>query len=71
MFIFVIEAALKLLSGGLDYFKDSWNVFDFSILIITMASTIITISIGSDKASITSIVRVFRLFRVFRLINRA
>jgi len=66
-----MEAVLKLLSVGLDYFKDTWNVFDFSILIITMGSTIVTLIAGSDKASITSIVRVFRLFRVFRLINRA
>jgi hypothetical protein len=65
-----------LLSVGLDYFKDNWNVFDFTILIITMGSTIVTSFLGTDNKSanasnITSIVRVFRLFRVFRLINRA
>ena len=36
--IFLIEAALKLVSMGTMYYKDPYNVFDFSILSITVFS---------------------------------
>ena len=39
--VFVVEAILKFLALGLDYFLDSWNVFDFSILSLTISILII------------------------------
>ena len=34
--IFVIEAAIKIYALRIDYFKDSWNIFDFIIVSISV-----------------------------------
>ena len=34
--IFLIEAVLKLIGLGTRYFKDNWNIFDFTIVITSM-----------------------------------
>ena len=41
LIVFVIEAILKLSCMGMGYFKDGWNVFDFTILMVTGISTLI------------------------------
>ena len=33
--VFVIEAAMKIVSQRTDYFRDSWNRFDFVILLLS------------------------------------
>ena len=33
--LFHIEFIIKFLGNGSNYFKDSWNIFDFLIIIIT------------------------------------
>jgi hypothetical protein len=42
--IFLIEAGLKLSCMGKMYFQDSYNVFDFSILTITVFSMGLSVS---------------------------
>jgi len=37
MVIFTLEAALKITALKKAYFKDSWNVFDFIIVILTLS----------------------------------
>jgi len=69
--LFILEAFLKLLCMGTGYFKDSWNVFDFSILMVTMTSTILKEFKILELGKESSILRVFRVGRVLRLINRA
>jgi len=44
LFIFLMEAALKLLCMGKLYFKDPYNVFDFSIMSITVVSMLLAAS---------------------------
>lgn len=61
--IFVIEIALKMAACGsrpLDYFKNSWNTFDF---IIVAAAFI------PGLQSQTTILRLIRLLRVLRLLS--
>lgn len=78
--IFIVEAALKLYALRLTYFRDSWNIFDFGLLCITLSISVlekfILPNIGSGDSSSnvgskTSILRVFRLGRILRLVNRA
>lgn len=47
--IFILEALLKLIALGFQYFKRSWNIFDFTALFLTILSYV------ADK--ITSYVR--------------
>ena len=68
MVVFIIEAILKLTCMGTNYFSDAWNVFDFSLIIISLTSqTKLLSSIGSKA----SLLRIFRLGRLLRLIHRA
>ena len=40
--IFVVEAAIKLIGYGGRYFKDTWNKFDFIIVISSLIVLVIT-----------------------------
>ena len=57
--IFVVEITLKLYAYNFSFFKDGWNVFDFSIVAIALLPTT-----GS-----LSILRALRIFRSLRLIK--
>ena len=71
MAIFTIEAIVKIIAQKLDYFKESWNIFDF----IVVAGTIIILSLnwaglGEDIQILGTILRTLRIGRVFRLIKK-
>lgn len=58
---FVLEISLKIISFGkkpLNYFKDSWNVVDFLIVVGCLIPT------GSNAMAIFRLVRVLRVFRL-------
>ena len=42
--IFVFEAIFKIVCMGKNYFKDPYNVFDFVIISITLASLILAVT---------------------------
>jgi len=44
MAIFTIEAILKIIAMKSKYFKDSWNIFDFVVVIGTIFVLIISFS---------------------------
>jgi hypothetical protein len=54
-----------------DYFKENWNVFDFLIVIGTIAGIILNLTTNISVGSTTTLVRSFRIFRVFRLVRSA
>ena len=59
--IFIAEIALKLAAHGrrpLDYFRDGWNVFDFSIVALCL------LPIGGSFATVLRLVRALRLLRL-------
>ncbi len=59
--IFIIEIVLKLVAHGrrpLDYFRDGWNVFDFTIVAICL------LPIGGPFAAVLRLARVLRLLRL-------
>jgi len=60
---FAAEAALKMASHGrnfLRYFKDPWNIFDFSIVVICFLPF---------SGSIASVLRLARVMRLFKLVH--
>jgi len=60
--IFALEAALKLVAWTPHvYFQDGWNIFDFTIVIISFVSYPI------DSLGNVSALRLFRLARLFRM----
>lgn len=41
MIIFTIEAIIKLIAQRCLYFKDGWNNFDFTVVVLTLVILII------------------------------
>ncbi|MFT7031804.1 MAG: voltage-gated sodium channel [Cyclobacteriaceae bacterium] len=60
LFVFVLEILLKLYTYRLEFFKDSWNIFDSLIVLIS-----ITPSIGASFA----VLRALRILRTLRLLK--
>jgi voltage-gated sodium channel len=58
---FLFEIAVKLSADKSNFFKDSWNVFDFIIVVITL----LPIN-ESDFAMIARLLRLFRVLRIFK-----
>lgn len=61
--IFIVEAIIKLLGLGKNYFKDGWNVFDF---IIVVSSIIFLHPYFRKSKSTITVMRAFRVGRVFK-----
>ncbi|MEQ9348658.1 MAG: ion transporter [Thalassospira sp.] len=57
--IFVIELLMKLVVYRMAFFKRSWNIFDFTIVAITL------LPVGQG----VSVLRALRILRAFRLIS--
>ena len=69
--IFTIEAGLKLYAYHWEYFKDSWNNFDFSIVVGTIFGIIMQEVMGSSAGSMATVIRIFRIGRIFRMVKSA
>jgi len=57
--------------GPKGYFKVGWNVFDFTVVVATLAGYIIKAATGVSIGSMATVVRGFRIARLFRLIRGA
>lgn len=71
--LFIIEAIIKIQSfGAKGYFKDTWNVFDFSLVFITLPSLVVLVTplemVSLDFLLTLRILRVFKFFRVLKFI---
>ena len=70
--IFTLEAIIKLFAMGLrDYFRVGWNVFDFVVVLATLAGYIVKAVTGVSLGSFATVIRGFRIARLFRLIRGA
>ena len=65
--IFIVEALIKIIAIGLHYFKDGWNIFDFIIVVGSLA--FISPTNKKQKNAITMI-RAFRVGRVLKLFSK-
>ncbi len=63
--IYVVEAILKLAAYRWAYFRDNWNIFDFTIVVLCLIPT----SMLPIPVQVTRIIRAFRAFRAFRLVS--
>lgn len=65
--IFLIEVFIKMGAHGRqpwNYFKDPWNVFDFTIVAVSLLEPILPVD-----TSFVTVLRMARIVRVFRLIT--
>ena len=66
--IFTIEVVVKMLALAprpLDYFKDSWNVFDFLIVAVALVALLLP----DLNAGFVAVLRLVRILRVFKLVK--
>lgn len=78
-FIFVMEAIFKLFAFGKTYFNNSWNQFDFFVVVSSIFDILLkalekVITGGgflSVAPQIARIMRVLRVTRILRLLNKA
>ena len=59
--IFIVELILKLFAYRVGFFKSGWNIFDFIIVVISLA----------PNAQMFSVLRALRIFRVLRVVSAA
>mmetsp|Transcript_71859 Transcript_71859/g.99548 ORF Transcript_71859/g.99548 Transcript_71859/m.99548 type:complete len:125 (+) Transcript_71859:907-1281(+) len=73
MAIFTIEAIVKIIAMKKNYFRDSWNLFDFVIVVGSIVVLIISLSTTeAENIGVQStILRSLRIGRVFRIVKRA
>jgi len=70
VFIFVVEATLKLLSHGRRYFLSGWNRFDFFLVVISIVGLLLESAGQAGGIPINvGLLRVFRIFRIFRMLR--
>ena len=69
--IFTIEAILKITAQGCYYFQDSWNLFDFMIVVLTIVILSLNfVGVGEKLEILGTVLRTLRIGRVFRLIKK-
>lgn len=72
MIIFALEAIIKLVALGCDYFNNGWNIFDFVVVIGSLVAVLLDVTkINEDMATQATIVRILRVLRVLRIVKRA
>jgi len=67
--VFTAECGLKMFALRLNYFSDSWNLFDFCCVVATLAGIIVSAASTVNIGAITSVIRIFRIARLFRLLR--
>ncbi len=69
--VFFSEAILKIIALGRLYFKDRGNIFDFTIVITTIITSIISLLMKIDFGASTTFIRALRISRVFKFVHLA
>ena len=62
---------IKLIALGNIYFRDSWNIFDFIVILGSVLSIFVKFGLKVQNVEVIAVLRTFRIFRIFRLIKRA
>lgn len=69
---FGLEAFLKLVAYGFKiYFHDKGNLFDFSIVIASLVSSVVSIKFKLDFGASATFIRALRLARILKFIQKA
>lgn len=69
--IFTVEAIMKIFAYRKNYFREAWNKFDFTVVILTwLVYIILQFDLPFDVSILGMIARTLRIGRVFRLSKR-
>jgi hypothetical protein len=69
--IFTVEAIFKIYGYRRNYFRDAWNKFDFTVVVLTWFVVVfMSFNLPFDVSILGMIARTLRIGRVFRLVKR-
>lgn len=69
--VYTIEAASKIYALRWMYFKDSWNLLDFTVVLLDMALTITALfQLSGSGVSMLRIFRMGKMVRIFRVLRQ-
>ena len=69
--IFTIEAVLKIIAYRKNYFREPWNQFDFTVVVLTwIVIILLQLDLPFDVTMLGMIARTLRIGRVFRIVKR-
>ena len=72
MAIFTVEAAIKIIALRKHYFRSNWNIFDFTIVVLTLTFLSLKIfNVPIEFGGGPTILRALRIGRILRLIKKA
>ncbi|CAL1133431.1 unnamed protein product, partial [Cladocopium goreaui] len=67
---FFVEAILRIHQLGYDYFLDSWNVYDYTLVVLSGADIVVSVTLPeSGGLGIAKSLRILRLLRIYRSIK--
>ena len=66
--LFTLELTIRIVADGRSFFYESWNRFDFCIVIISVIGLLLSVFLNT-ASSVVSIFRVLRLLRLTRIIK--
>lgn len=69
--VFTMEAVIKVIGLGRYYWKDSWNIFDFIVVIGTFVGIVYQLVAETSFGTLATTIRSVRVGRLFRLIQSA
>jgi hypothetical protein len=75
--IFIVEAGLKLVAFGRSYFNNSWNKFDFFVVVSSIFDLLLgfvgegSMGVLSMAPQLARVLRVLRVTRILRLAGKA
>jgi hypothetical protein len=75
--VFAVEALLKIIGAGTSYFYNSWNRFDFFVVMSSFVDILMTALASSSLKflrvgpQLARVLRILRVSRLFRLIGKA
>ena len=67
VFILTLEAGLKLIAFGRNYWYESWNVFELIVVLVSIASLIIILIEDNPTSTLTQIAQILRIIRLLRV----
>lgn len=70
MGIFTVEAIIKIFALRRNYFKEAWNIFDFTVVVGTLAILVIGFLNLGNFGIQSTILRSMRIGRILRILRK-
>jgi hypothetical protein len=67
--VFCVELIIKLTAFGLRYFRDSWNRFDFFIVLTSITFILIAQTSDVDLGTTSQVIRTLRISRMLKFFS--